>query len=257
MTRMSLDEEVALYRFGQGVNAADELLGQFRLADWFGKRIKFFELDRLIMQLKPTGSEIDQALVDSGLTDTSLSDAVLKHHRSGSRVRLRKSLSADELESGYRLLMALFKQTYQRHRLSADTSDWHYWDLSNPETIQAVLIKHRTVVDEVYNNPSFRSEFVSMAKLWHDKYPQHPSNKPEAEPVPELQTHFEFVGYDEIITLSIEQIRDKTNWSMAALHQSVEKALAIRYGLDQHQANRVLFDVMERHIRETYHTGLF
>lgn len=255
---MDLEEQITFYQFGQGVHSEGDLLHWFSQLDYDAKRNRFLILDILVDQLKPTASEIDQAIADNSVKDATIIDIVFKHYRSNSGIRWMRSLPEDKIEQGYRLLLTLFKLVYQRHFASEkeNFTNWRYRDLSSPEVVQAILTSHRKLVEDVYNHPSFRSEFVSIAKLWYENDRKNLASMKEADATPEPQTHFEFVSYDEMVSEEISLFDDKRIHSLVALRRSVEKALAQRYGLDDEQAMRLVLEVIERHLRETYHTDL-
>ncbi len=108
-----------------------------------------------------------------------------------------------DIDHVYALLLHLFKLAYQRQRaLMNDSSvDWRYSDLSRDETVRDVLAKHRLLAETIYNNPGFRSEFVSLAKLWHEERLESAAQHQEA--TVEIQTKFEFISYDKLVERSV------------------------------------------------------
>ncbi|RCR70046.1 DUF5958 family protein [Larkinella punicea] len=247
---MTLEEEIAIVRFGQGVLSHDELLAHFSQLDEDLKMKRIFELYHLIDPSKLVDTDIEQALVASALGEDYQSCVVLRGHRL-SRVRLNITESA--IEKDYILLLNLFKIAYQSRLASIKeekSKEWRYRDLSDDETVQALLSAHRELVEEVYNNPGFRSEFTSLAKLWKAHNTVSEARHQESAPVRKSQTGF--LSYDEVMTESVESMKfleemNKYSRVMAILNHALKKALSIQYGLGSSQADRLIKDVMKRH----------
>lgn len=121
---------------------------------------------------------------------------------------------------------------------------------------QGILTGYQQRAEKSYAHPSFRSEFVSLAKLWYEDMISSRAKYKEPEPAPKPQTHFDFVDYNEIVTESIEWNDDKLTRAITLLRDSLTKAISVRYAIDTEQARKLVFDVVERHLRETYHTDL-
>ncbi|WP_138994535.1 DUF5958 family protein [Larkinella sp. C7] len=247
---MTLEEEIAIVRFGQGVLSHDELLAHFGQLEEDLKMKRFFELYHLIDPTKLLDTDIEQALAASTLGADYQSCVVLRGNRL-SRVRLNIPESA--IEKDYLLLLNLFKIAYQRRLASVKeekSKEWRYRDLSDDETVKALLSAHRKLVDEVYNNSSFRSEFASLAKLWKAHNAVSKARDQESAPTRKSQTGF--LSYDEVMTESVESMKfleemNKYSRVMAMLNHALKKALSIQYGLGSSQADRLINDVMKRH----------
>ena len=257
MTALSLDEEIAIYQFGQGVHSEANLLNQLSQLSEDEKRMQFFKVVFLAERLEPTESEIGQAIAESSLTHSAIPDVILKNYRSKTSIGYMTRLHKDELNQGYALLLHLFKIVYQRRFTLADPPNWRYWDLSNPEIVQTIRTKHLALVEEVYTNPGFRSEFASIAKFFYEQYELKPAGHQEPEPAPETQTHFTYLSYDEVVTTFINAFDNKRAYGISLLRDSLTKALSKQYGVDADQANRVVLEVIERHLRDTYNAELF
>lgn len=131
-----------------------------------------------------------------------------------------------------RFLLYLFKVTYQRQFAleNGNPENWWYWDLSSPEIAQGLLTIHQERLEEIYTHPGFRSEFTSLVKLWHERMILERTRYKEPEAAPELQTHFDFVTYDEITVAPFSNLMNNICRSIRALRNSLENAFLIRYG---------------------------
>ncbi|WP_420148966.1 DUF5958 family protein [Spirosoma sp.] len=267
---MNFEDEIVLYQFAQGVYPMTDLRDQFSLLSAEKQRKRFVHFYCKVYEYAFTDADIDKALADCSLdaTDAVYDYLNLRRLVKGPKnvVCIPHSASPPEgrLDKVYGVLLNLFKINYQRQYALGKTNptDWQYRDLSNPEIVQEIGSSHQTLLDEVYTNPSYRSEFASMAKLWYEQDRLSQSRYQEPEPAPERQTTFDFITYDELINESnklFEGNSDEMKLSNAfgMLRQSVEKGLAKRYGLPIEKARKLLFDVMERHLRETYNVDLF
>ena len=258
---MSLEEEITINQFGQGVYSVADLLDQFTQADENQRRARFFDLYCHVWESRLVDSDIEQALADCSVTAADATYDYLNLHRlrmgSKSMLCIPDTGNPPEgtLEKPYQLLLHLFKADYQRRFAleKENPTTWWYWDLSNNEIAQGILKRHRELVDEVYATLSFRSEFVSLAKLLYEHmgFPQARSPKP----APEHQNQFNFLTYDEMITAFVQG--SKYMRAIVLLRNSLEKALSIRYRLNADEARRLTLDVINRHSQDTYNTGLF
>ena len=258
---MSLEEEITINQFGQGVYSVTDLLDQFTRVDEQQRRARFFDLYCLVWESELVDSDVEQALADCSVTATDATYDYLNLHRlrAGSKSMLcipdTSNPPEGTLEKPYEVLLHLFKADYQRRFAleKENPTTWWYWDLSDTEIAQGILTRHRELVDEVYATPGFRSEFVSLSKLLHEHmgWPQARSSKP----APEHQNQFNFLTYDEMITEFVQG--SKYMRAIALLRNSLEKALSIRYRLNADEARRLTLDVINKHSQETYNTRLF
>lgn len=251
---MSLDEEIALYQFAQGVRPAADLVGDEGHPSEQKRTERFFDLHALIRQSKPTTADVQQALMDSSLTAADIAHSFV--HVGELRFDLHSvmNLAGDDYTKAHTFLLHLLKVVYPRRATLGNPADWRYWDLSSAAVIHNLRTKQQAVLEEVYADASYRSEFVHMAKLWYERITRLKTRS--AEPDPEPQTHFTFMKYDEMITESIKAFTDKQIQGIHALSHSLEKALAKRYGFEASDLNRIIHEVIERHLRDTYHTNL-
>ncbi|SOD81533.1 DUF5958 family protein [Spirosoma fluviale] len=244
---MSLDEEIAIYQFGQGISSHKELVAHFMQLTNDQKKISFYELHRLIRQLNPLAADIEVALTESPLDDSYTSGFNFT-----SRWLKMTSLTQPEEENNYIFLLYLFKTTYQRHYQlkKQDPENWRYQDLSNPEIVQNILKTHQNLVETIYSDPSYRSEFLSLAKLWNDRFNFRDPNY--LKPTPEHAN--QYMNYDDLVTAYINTFSIKNMRSIGILRNSLEKALSRQYKVDAQQVERLISEITERYLRENYNT---
>lgn len=140
---MSLEEEIAINQFGQGLHSDRELLNRFTELDEISQREWLNQLAYLVLQSSPMDADINQAIIDSTLKATFTPCVMLRTqgvNNSNSLTNLLK-LPANELWKVNQLLLYLFRVAYQRRykREKGDPNKWWYWDLSNANTVQKIL----------------------------------------------------------------------------------------------------------------------
>lgn len=260
---MSLEEEISLYQFGQGVHSLEAELSQFSQLDKDQQERRFFDLYCQFFESKLIDSDVEQAMAECMVDDTDTLYAYLRLDRLKTGPKVGRHIPDasnppdGRLENAYSVLLCLFKAEYQRRYAveKENPAKWWYWNLASEEIVQGLVARHQALVEEVYNTPGFRSEFVSLAKLWYDSV--NGEQAKSQEPAPDRQTHFDFLTYNEMVTESVKW-HTNNNWrSMWLLRTALEKALSIRYHVDADEAGKITFDVIERHLRETYNTELF
>jgi hypothetical protein len=254
---MSLEEEIAIYQFGQGVRSADDLSNYVGQLDDFAKMSWLENFSSMLSRLHLTNYELDQTIAEYS-SEVSLPPTLVHYVN-----RLRKGswghLSVPDMEKYLMLLLQLFKIGYQR-QLALEKeypTGWQYQDLSNDEAVRHIHETYEALVDNVYADPSFRSEFASLAKLWHERYTEDKVKFQVQEPDPAPQTKFDFISYDEVITLAVNLYSNTSISPMYKLRHSVEQALLKMHHLQPQQASRLIMAVIERHLKETYNTGLY
>ncbi|QJW90216.1 hypothetical protein HNV11_12940 [Spirosoma taeanense] len=253
---MELEEEIAIVQFGQGIYSKENLLTRFSQLDEARKMSWLWYIENLLHPLKPTEAEIESLNASTASVNDDAPFLIIRF--SGLKKVLRIRTSKGAIDQSYGLLLDLFKMAYQRcYSLeSGGLTSWWYQDLSNSETVQQILTRHHELIDEIYNNPGFRSEFASLAKLWYQEHHGRKAKLAEPEPVPAVQTHFDFVTYNEMITGFLENTIYKNSRAIWLLSDSLAKALSKQYKLEKEQARRLVWEVVERHLRKTYNTGL-
>lgn len=261
---MSLEEEIAINQFGQGALSEADMLGSFTQLDASKQRKRFVRLYLYVTSQKLTASDIDQALAACSLTteDPVNTYLNLSYLKIGSRGVLYIPQSEEppegDLAKPYSVLLHVFRANYQRrYAVEKDNSTmWWYQDFSTNETAQTILDTHHRLAEEIYANASFRSEFMTMAKLWHthDLFVQASNQDP---PPTKPQTHFDFVRYDQIGYDPSWTAANQSVQACALLRSSVEKALFKQYGLAIDEIRRLTLDVINRHMQEMYSSGLY
>ncbi|MDB5243287.1 MAG: hypothetical protein JWP57_3912 [Spirosoma sp.] len=259
---MSLEEELAINQFGQGVRSVADLLDEFSQLDEDQKRKCFVHFYYYIWYFKLDASDVEQAMADCAIKATDPTYDYLNLHliKAGRKGMICISDAENHPKGGldkpYELLLRLFKVNYQRcfELEKENLSKWWYWDLSSEEVSQGILTRHKELLDEVYSHPSFRCEFVSMAKLYYKNNTENQASY--KEPSSEQQTNFNFVTYDQM-TVDLLPIGNKYYPAIWLIRNAVENALSKRYQLDPDLARRLTLDVIERHLQETYNSTLF
>jgi hypothetical protein len=142
---MTLEEQVAVNQFGQGVRSRESLLLYFSKMSEVRKRDYLTYLSDLIWQSKPVEGDIEQAIIDSLLKPTYTPCVVLRTHRLKIGLNQLVKLPVDELEKVYRLMLSLFKEAYQRRfqKEGGHSGKWWYWDLSTDDAIERILSEKR------------------------------------------------------------------------------------------------------------------
>ena len=254
---MSLEDELVIIQFAQGLHPEADLLDSFRQLDATKQHRQLFDLLVLLKQPNLTDAEIEQANAHS--SSKTVSNPLFIQHTKLIKIGLRINMAEGELENSYHIVLDLFKKAYQRcfDQEKDSSTSWIYWDLSSSETVQSILIKHKEMVADLYRNTSFRSEFASLAKLWYTNVMLKEELYREPDPLAEPQTHFNFLSYDELTTTSIPGATiSKELQGIDVLLNSLRKATSIRYKLDSDQAGRLVLDVMRHHLQETHNMQL-
>ena len=253
---MSLEEEIAIYQFAQGVHSDRALLDSFRQLNDDERYYRLFDLFRLVGELKAVPSDAEQAIIE-GSFDPNYTPCISVS--ATSRVSKFRSLYVPEgdLIQDYTFLLYLIKTAYQR-RFDIDKGDptkWWYQDLSDREVVQGILTKYDALVEELYTSPSYRSEFRCIAKLWHEYTLLREGKKHETD---SAQVRSDFLSYDELVDECVTWANEPSKFiqPMSTLRHSLEKGLAKRYKLDRGLVRKLVSAVMDRHLRETYNTGL-
>ncbi|GAB3013589.1 DUF5958 family protein [Spirosoma pulveris] len=244
---MSLDEEIAIYQFGQGIISHEVRVDHFMPLTTDEKKFSFYALYKLIRQLNPLDADVEAALAESPL-DTS--------YKPGFSLKSRwlnlTSLVQLEAENNYVFLLYLFKAAYQRqYKVNKENpATWRYQDLSDPKIVQNILLTHQNLIETIYSDPSYRSEFLSLAKLWHDQNNFQDMNTPKN--APERANHY--MNYDDLVTAYLNLSPLKNMRSIGVLHHAMKKALSIQYKVNIQQVERLITEITEMHLREKYNT---
>lgn len=251
---MSLEEEIAIYQFAQGVHPDSLLLDSFRQLDEESQHWRFFDLFHWVSGLETIPSDVEQAIIEGSFDPSYTPYVSVKPY--GPKLR-SLTLPEGDLFEDYKFLLYLVKTTYQR-RFNIDRENpaaWWCQDLSASEVVQGILTRYEELVEELYNSPSYRSEFSSIAKLWHEYTLLREGKKQEAHSGKERSG---FLTYDELVEEYVILANEPGKYinPMSILRGSLEKGLAKRYKLDRNLIHRIASAVIDRHLRETYPTDL-
>jgi hypothetical protein len=166
------------------------------------------------------------------------------------------NMATSEFKNAFPILLNLFKKAYSKHgnQGEAGTVNWWYWDLSDSDLVERIRTSYQERVNELYNTPGFRSEFTSLARLWHDKHIR--SQEKFLEPDSQKQTHFDFISYDDVMDRSLAISVDKISYGIGILLNSLRKAIAKRYELGPDEPVQLVLDVMGKYYQDSY-TGLY
>lgn len=255
---MSLEDEILINQFGQGVRSSADVLDQFNQLDTDGQRHHFFSLYCELARSTWSESDTRQALTDCSLVDPEAMYAYLHLYRLTGDPRRRilvpdsSNPLNDQLDRAYEVLLGLFKIGYQRRFAleKNNSSAWQYWDLSGPEVVQRIMDQHQDLVRHVYMDPSYRSEFVCLAKSWRDDKLARQQQALEAADKP--HNSFNFMTYDQMVEEFITQFSEKSAHALRHLRHSLAQALIKQYKLSQSQGDQVVTDVIGRHLLDTY-----
>jgi hypothetical protein len=255
---MSLEEEIVVYQFAQGVRSEADLIDRFEHVNDDKKATRLFKLSSLLWRLAPFDADDEQLVISASNTmkDTPNASLLRTCDQVNNKLRLILNFSENGVDESHKLLLDLLKKIYQRRfELEKENpTKWWYQDLANSEIVQVILNRHQALVDTTYNNPSYRGEFSSIAKLWQE---ERISRQPKVEePTAERQDKFTFLTYDDMITASINMGYSKQSRGIHLLSNSLRKAIIKSHQLDSDSANRVVWDVIERYLHETYNTTL-
>jgi hypothetical protein len=250
---MSLEEEIVIYQFAQGVFPVDVLLDSFRELDKDEQFSLLFNLYSFEVRRKSTPADIEQATAE-GSFDPGYTPCVKPNGASTFTV------PEGDMAQDYKFLLHVFKAIYQRcfDQNKEDTTTWWYQDLSDADVVRGILARHEALVEELYNSPGYRSEFRSLAKLQHEHQLWRETNhrKRPSETIP--RGHF--ATYDDLInetiSMDINGGLDKYLKPKEILHGSLVKALTRSYRLNQRHVTRVVSDVFERYYRDIYPTDI-
>jgi hypothetical protein len=254
---MSLEDELILIQFAQGLHPEANLMDNFMQLDETRQNRHLFGIMALLQQLKLTDSEIEQANARS--SSETASNSFLIRRNKLSKAGLQINMVIREFNDSYHVLLDLFKDAYQLsfNQENESSDNWIYQDLSNSDTVQGILTQRDVMVEDLYSSTSFRSEFVSLAKVWHKDSLLKEELYREPAPVAEPQTYVDFLSYDELITTLIPGTTiSKETKAIDILLNSLRKAASMRYKLDSDQANRIVLDVLRRHLREMFNMQL-
>lgn len=137
---MKIEDVILINKYGQGLVVIDELKEGFSNYNLLDKRRYLTELKGLIGQSKPTDSDIEPAILGSGLKPTYTPCVLLGKGVASHNLEKLIKLPENELNKVFLLLLSLFKVAYQRRfAIEKNHPDkWWYWDLSDEMNISKI-----------------------------------------------------------------------------------------------------------------------
>ena len=255
---MSLEEEITICQFGQGLYAATHLLELFVQVDELTQCRQLDDLCLFLWRIEPDEARVEQALLQE--TKRVPPPAVVRRmYMSNSNLSRTLQLLEGDTKNRYGSLLAVFKTCY-RARYAAEKANpttWWFRDLSDTAVVEDILARHRRLIDELYHHPSYNSEFVCLARLWNEEIAERLAESLEL--TPKHTAPYSFVSYDEISELfgnGVSMIGDLSSsrnaQARSILTHSLRNALTKQYKLDDEDAIRVISEVTRLHLRTRY-----
>jgi hypothetical protein len=137
---MKLEYEILMNKYGQGLINSEPLLLNFEGLEVASKRSFLNDMLFLLLQSKPTDSDIEPAILRSGLKPTYTPCVLLGKGVASHNLEKLIKLPENELNKVFLLLLSLFKVAYQRRfAIEKNHPDkWWYWDLSDEMNISKI-----------------------------------------------------------------------------------------------------------------------
>lgn len=138
---MTLNEEILINKFGQGLINMNEILDSFNIFQFKQKQKYLASLVDLIIQSKAVEADIKQAIIISGLKSTYTPCVLLEKGPYKHVYEKIINLPEFELQKALTLLLSLFKIAYiRRYHIEKNNPDkWWYWDLSDENLIKRII----------------------------------------------------------------------------------------------------------------------
>lgn len=259
---MTLEAEVTLCQFGQGVFSVDDRLDAFTQLDSEQQRSQFVDLYLYVWGLELTEADVEKTLADCPLATTDPLYDYLRLYRIESELDFgvvipqSDSPPGGRLNEAYRVLLYLFRAVYQRLYALEKTTPTHWWyqDFTGIDVAERMLTRHRTLVDEAYHDPGYRSEFKALARLWYKRIILPMYRTANEDPTNESDR---FLSYDEILTDSMEWATNIDDCNLRILRTSLEKAFRRCHSLSRDLANRLVLDVLDKYMLDLYDRSIF
>lgn len=130
---MKLEHEILINKYGQGLINSEPLSLIFEGLEVASKRSFLDDVLFLVQQSKSTDSDIEPAILGSGLKPTHTPCVLLGKGVANHNLEKLVKLPENELNKVFLLLLSLFKVAYQRRFVIEKNhpGKWWYWDLSN------------------------------------------------------------------------------------------------------------------------------
>jgi len=138
---MTIEQEILLNQFGQGIYNNYKIINQFELFDIDTKRNILRDMEHFIIQSNTTFEDIGQAINESKLKSTFTPCVILNKGLNSKNFDKIINLPESELTKAFRLFIHLFKISYSRRYLfeKGNSNKWWYWDLSNQKNIDKII----------------------------------------------------------------------------------------------------------------------
>ena len=139
------DKAIALNKYGQGLIVPEVLVDEFSDFVLIEKRNYLREIIALVLQSKPQEEDIQTAILESKLKPTFTPCVLLTKGLANHHLQKIVELPETELNKALRLLLGLFKVSYQR-RFQAEKNTpgkWWYWDLSDEHKVEMILKSYK------------------------------------------------------------------------------------------------------------------
>ena len=140
----TIEDEILFNRYAQGVVEAEDLLDVFLKRSMKGQEEYFNLLVMLVGQSRPELEDVELAIESSNLKPTYTPCVVLRKGVEYRNLKKIVNLPSEEHSKAFRLLLALFRISFQR-RYKNDPNPshkWWYWDLSKDEIVASILKHH-------------------------------------------------------------------------------------------------------------------
>jgi hypothetical protein len=152
---MNINEQIVINKFGQDLLSIHEILNMFQSKDKEHKKKFLTDLAFLIVQSKPTETDIDNAIELGKLKPTFTPCVKIRKGIKGHILQELIDLPDNETEKVLVLFLSLYKIAYQRLLLKEKDSPtkWWYQDLSNDEFIDRIktLSDLKLIIRKLYN----------------------------------------------------------------------------------------------------------
>lgn len=137
---MKLEHEILVNKYGQELIEIEPLLLIFEDLEIIPKRDFLTDILFLILQSKPKDSDIEPAILESGLKPTYTPCVLLKKGVATHNLNKIIELPENELEKALFLFLSLFRIAYKRRfAIEKNNPDkWWYWDLSDETNISKI-----------------------------------------------------------------------------------------------------------------------
>ena len=256
---MTLAEEVTLCQFGQGVYSVAEMLDAFNQLDNEQQCNQFVNLYLHVWGLELTKADVEKTLADCWLATTDPLYGYLRLHRVDSEfdfgivIPQSDSPPGGKLNEAYKVILHLFKAAYQRLYALEKADSAHYWwyqDFTSSDAAERILARHQTLVEEIYHDPGYRSEFRALARLWNKRMVRSMHRAVDEDTD-------RFLSYDEILIDSMPWLTSLDDCNLNILRTSLNKAFRRCHSLPRDLANRLVLDVLNKYMLALYDRSIF